>query len=359
MSLGPDAPVPTPPAAPAVWFPTIVTGTGTQRFTERLAAGLTKLGIRTGITWLPLRAEYAPWSVSKPVPPDWANVIHVNSTFPPSLLPPELPWVATIHSGMHDPRLLPFKTITQRAYHALILKPRERSLLHRAQRITAVSSYARQMASQVFEIPQVTTVFNGVDTTVFTPRGKDRAPGLLRLLYVGRWSRRKGTDLIKPLLQQLAGRVDFLFTATADEAARLGKLPGVSRCVGRLENDAALAALYRSADVLLFPSRSEGFGLVAVEAMACGLPVICVDDTALKEIVPQGECGFRCVAGDPDEFAKACLALAAEPQLLERMSQAAREHAANEFGIPAMVETYLTVYRDALCDQHARWRAQS
>ena len=139
----------------------------------------------------------------------------------------------------------------------------------------------------------------------------------------------------------------------------LGSLPGVSRCVGRLEDDVALAALYRSADVLLFPSRSEGFGLVAAEAMACGLPVICVDDTALKEIVPQGECGFRCAAGDLDEFAKACLALAAEPQLLERMSHAAREHAENRLGMPAMVETYLNVYREALRDEHARRRAQS
>lgn len=54
---------------PSIWFPTVKTNTGTDVFTERLADGLNKQGIRAEITWLPLRAEYAPWTVPVPPPP--------------------------------------------------------------------------------------------------------------------------------------------------------------------------------------------------------------------------------------------------------------------------------------------------
>ena len=64
--------------APAVWFPTVRTGTGTDVFTERLVEGLNQRGIRAAISWLPLRAEYAPWTVAIPKPPEWATVTHVN-----------------------------------------------------------------------------------------------------------------------------------------------------------------------------------------------------------------------------------------------------------------------------------------
>ena len=66
-------------AAPAIWFPTVRTGTGTDVFTQRLVADLCKRGVRAEITWLPLHAEYAPWTVPIPQSPAWATVAHVNT----------------------------------------------------------------------------------------------------------------------------------------------------------------------------------------------------------------------------------------------------------------------------------------
>ncbi len=54
---------------PAIWFPTVRTGTGTDVFTERLVKGLNEQGIKAEITWLPLRAEYAPWTKPSSGPP--------------------------------------------------------------------------------------------------------------------------------------------------------------------------------------------------------------------------------------------------------------------------------------------------
>ena len=91
------------PAIPAIWFPAVRTGTGTDVFTERLVAGLIARGIRAEITWLPLRAEYAPWSVAIPQPPAWATVCHINTWLHPRFIPARLPVVATLHHAIHDP----------------------------------------------------------------------------------------------------------------------------------------------------------------------------------------------------------------------------------------------------------------
>ena len=104
-------------AESAVWFPAVRTGTGTDVFTERLVAGLSARGIKSGITWLPSRAEYAPWTVAAPEPPSWANVAHVNTWLHPRFIPRHLPFVATLHHCIHDPALRQYKGQLRTAYH--------------------------------------------------------------------------------------------------------------------------------------------------------------------------------------------------------------------------------------------------
>ena len=90
---------------PAVWFPTVRTGSGSEVFTVRLVDELKNRGLRAEITWLPLRAEFAPWTVPVPRPPTWANVVHVNTWLHPRFLPKRMPVVATLHHSIHHPDL--------------------------------------------------------------------------------------------------------------------------------------------------------------------------------------------------------------------------------------------------------------
>lgn len=99
---------------PAVWFPTVRCGSGTDVFTERLGQALNARGILAEITWLPHRAEYAPWSVKAPKAPFWANVVHINSWLPKRFVPANLPLVVTLHSCVHDPALTPYKSFPSR-----------------------------------------------------------------------------------------------------------------------------------------------------------------------------------------------------------------------------------------------------
>jgi len=333
---------------PAVWFPTIRAGTGTDVFTERLAAALTAHGIRCDITWLPHRAEYAPWSVPVPTPPKWATAAHINSWLHPHFMPHHLPMVVTVHHSVHDAFLEPYKTALQSIYHRWWIRPIETRNLARAAAIVAVSRYTATQLKQGFGCVNAHVIHNGIDCeSLFTP-APDREPHRpFRLLYVGNWIERKGVDLLAPLLERLGPDFQLLYTAGRGKTTGQERLPTNARCLGTLDI-AQLVAAYQNADALVFPSRLEGFGLSAVEAMACGLPVIASRVSALPEVVEEGVTGLLCPVDDVGAFAAAARKLAESPTLWTQMRQAARERAARHFCDQRMVDDYLTVYRELI-----------
>jgi glycosyltransferase involved in cell wall biosynthesis len=87
-----------------------------------------------------------------------------------------------------------------------------------------------------------------------------------------------------------------------------------------------LAIAYASADMFVFPSDTETFGSVTLEAMASGLPAICADATGSRSLVVSGRTGFLAPVGDSEAMAKAALSIARDPELRRRMSAAARAH---------------------------------
>ncbi len=329
---------------PAVWFLTVRCGSGTDVFTERLCAALNRCGIQAEITWLPHRAEYAPWTVPVPKPPPWANVVHINSWLHPRFIPAALPIITTIHHNVHDTALEPYKSALQRLYHRYWVFPIERRNISRAQIRTTVSHYTARQVEQTFGCSNITVIYNGIDTEIFTP-GPERLPHRpFRLLYVGNWNLRKGVDLLAPILEQLGPDFELCYTIGRNKRHVCFPLPFNSRCLGRL-TASRLVQAYREADTLLFPSRLEGFGLVAVEAMACGLPVIACNGSALPEIVEDGVTGLLCPKDDVDAFVSAVRHLATDLQYWQVMRHAARQRAEMHFGIGTQVDRYIDLYK--------------
>jgi glycosyltransferase involved in cell wall biosynthesis len=116
------------------------------------------------------------------------------------------------------------------------------------------------------------------------------------------------------------------------------------RYVGVVED---VAPLLGAADVLLLPSETESFGLVALEAMASGVPVVASDVGGLPEVVAHGNTGFLAPVGDVDTMAGYCLQLLKDEAVLKRFSRAARKRAA-QFDFRTIVPRYEAVYEKVL-----------
>lgn len=333
---------------PAVWFPTVRTGTGTDVFTERLAGGLTRRGVRAEITWLPLRAEYAPWSVRVPPAPTWANIAHVNTWLHPRFLPRHLPVVATIHHSVHHPGSAAYKGLVRAAYHRFWIAPNERRVLRRANTVLAVSRFVAETARQTLLNVPMQVIYNGVDTDKFCPGNRRHRPGEpFRLLYVGSWIARKGVDLLAPIMCELGDGFELRYTGgPVDENARAGMPPNMHD-IGRLQGTSAVVAAMQDADALLFPSRSEGHPLVVVEALACGLPVIATRGSSLTEVVDDGISGFLCTQDDVHAFATAARNLKACPPQCQIMAHNSRSSAIERFSDRTMFDDYLHAWHRA------------
>ena len=131
--------------------------------------------------------------------------------------------------------------------------------------------------------------------------------------------------------------------------AGLASSLGISECV-RLEAPCPqreLADWYRAADIVLVPSHSESFGLVALEAQACGTPVVAAAVGGLRTAVRDGYSGLLVDGHDPVVWARVLAALVGSPRKLAELSLGALEHAAG-FGWPLTAERLIGLYTDAI-----------
>jgi glycosyltransferase involved in cell wall biosynthesis len=220
--------------------------------------------------------------------------------------------------------------------------------VRRADRVIAVSERTKQDLVERYQIAadRVTVVPNGVDDA-FTPDGPadDGAP---YLLFVGALHPRKDPLAVIEALS-LADSNHRLVLVGPDKGAaaearrlvtRLG-LGGRVEFAGHVERP-ALAALYRGAEVLVFPSRYEGFGLPVVEAMASGTPVVATSAGAIPEVA--GEAAVLVEPGDPVALAGGIERALADR---ERLVRAGLERARLYSWTEAARQT-LAVYRELL-----------
>jgi D-inositol-3-phosphate glycosyltransferase len=216
---------------------------------------------------------------------------------------------------------------------------------------------------------RVETVSPGVDLSVFCPSPLPAAALRRRLglpadavvlAFAGRIQPLKGPDIVlraaASLLRSapwLAGRLVVVIVGgpSGSEVGAPGRLAGlasglgISECV-RLEPPCPqreLADWYRAADIVLVPSHSESFGLVALEAQACGTPVVAAAVGGLRTAVRDGYSGVLVDGHDPAVWARVLARLVASPSQLAKLARGAREHAA-AFNWPATAERLLGVY---------------
>ena len=196
-----------------------------------------------------------------------------------------------------------------------------------AMRIVAASSFTRRTLIEN-GVPAERIIVNpyGVELEKFSPRtgGAENRP--LRFVFVGQVSARKGIPLLLDVWQELAPSNAELWIV-GHVPPRLRALVEGTRNVilkGAVPHS-RVPELLRQCDVFLFPSYFEGFGLVLLEAMACGLPIVATDATGAPDLITEGVEGFVIKGGDGAALRERIQLFLSEPARAARMGARARQ----------------------------------
>lgn len=198
----------------------------------------------------------------------------------------------------------------------------------RADYICVPSTFARQsFLDRGVKAQRLLVVPYGVDLQVF--REPARRETTFRVLFVGELSLQKGVhDLLEAVTRLKVHDLELVLIGTVTPEMT----PFLRRHAGRFIHRgtvprAAMPAEYAQASVLVLPSIHDGFGMVILEAMACGLPVIVSEHTAARDVVRDGLDGFVVPIRDPDAIAARLLTLYEQKSRRLEMGAAARQHA--------------------------------
>ena len=242
------------------------------------------------------------------------------------------------------------------SYHAIT-----KFSIEKSDRITAVSQFLKDETIKAFGCGncRVDVIPNFVDPGVYT---RDRADAAFRAELAGDRPVLMHISNFRPVKRVLdvvrtfaAVRREIPATlvmvgdgpdrgAAEDEARNLGVAEDV-RFLGRIDGVAPLLAI---ADVYLLPTDRESFGLSALEAMACGVPVIGADVGGIREVVEDGVTGALRPVGDVAGMAQAALALLRDPAHWRRWSEAGVGRARGQFAIGDIVSQYEALYRSVM-----------
>jgi glycosyltransferase involved in cell wall biosynthesis len=199
--------------------------------------------------------------------------------------------------------------------------------------------YRRSWIDRGFSPDKLKILPRGLDTDLFNPSRRDPAiwknfgfaGDEVHLLYVGRVSREKDLDILASAYRQLRESglpITLIFVGDGPYSTALAEALPEAKFLGYRTGE-ELAAIYASADIFVFPSTTDTFGNVVIEAQASGLPVIVSDLGGPKELVEDGVDGLITKALDATNFAEAIRCLAENRELRTEMSRNARNRVIN------------------------------
>lgn len=304
--------------------------------------------------------------------PDYHIVpYHANWTFMPFMLPlvakikqarmlhtvPDYAWffyrkptpmIITFHNYVLDNPMRAYSSFFQKVHYAIDLKIWTQLAVKKALKITAVSNYIARLVKKDMKLSvPIHVIYNGVDVNHFKPKSpKKISQKKICVFFSGNLTRRKGAQWLPEIANNLEKNISIYYTQGLRGRGRLPSLENLQP-VGPVPFD-DMQYFYRQMDILLMPTVREGFGLAIAEAMACGLPIVASDCSAIPELVKSGKGGFLCPVGNPKAFAEKINLLANSPQLRKEMGEYNRMQAEKYFTIDKMVQAYRRLFEEIL-----------
>ncbi|MCC6261986.1 MAG: N-acetyl-alpha-D-glucosaminyl L-malate synthase BshA [Bryobacterales bacterium] len=236
---------------------------------------------------------------------------------------------------------------TDRSYH-LITK----FAIEQSDGITAVSRNLSHRMKEVFGIEKpVRVIYNSVNLEQYAIR-PHRNPEPL-LVHVSNFRPVKRIHDCVRVLAALRKHMPARLKMVGDgpdrgSAERLAQELGVAEYVEFPGKCSSIARTIAEADLLLLPSELESFGLVALEAMASGVPVVATNVGGIPEVITQGEDGYLCAVGDIEAMAERAREILTDAPLRERFVRNGRHTAETRFSTQTIIPQYEAFYEDLI-----------
>jgi len=232
--------------------------------------------------------------------------------------------------------------------------------IERSDAVTAVSQSLVRDTARLFETDKpIRCIYNFVDPDVFRPGcggelKRHFAPNGERvLLHISNFRPVKRLPDVIAVFERVARRMPAKLLLVGEgpdwgAAKRQVEEAGLGDRVHFLGRQDEVAPLFAAADLFLLPSESESFGLVALEAMSCGVPVVGSTAGGIPEVVVHGETGFLAPVGHVDDMANLACQLLQDEAMYRAFSARARERAVQAFHVDEKVSEYEALYREVM-----------
>ena len=281
----------------------------------------------------------------------------------------DIPIVATIHateagrnSGIHDE--------TQR-----YINDTEWLLTYEATEVIVNSNYMKNEIQRLFGLPfdKINVIPNGINLSNFT--GIERDYDFRRqyamdnekiILYVGRLVYEKGVQHLIAAMPKILSNYNDAKLIIAGRGGMMDELRAEASNLGLNDkiyftgylNSKQVQKMCKCADVAVFPSTYEPFGIVALEAMLAGVPTVVSDVGGLDEIVTHGVDGMKSYAGNANSIADSVTALLYDHQLATNVSKKAKQKVKDQFNWEKIAQDTHFTYEKAICQTMAERQAK-
>lgn len=238
-------------------------------------------------------------------------------------------------------------------------------LTYESWRVVCNSSYMRNEIKHVFQLPddKICVIPNGIDANKFGNVQRDMefrrnyaADNEKMVFCVGRLVQEKGVHILVDAVPKVISRYNDVKFVIAGKGPQLDYLRGKASNMGIAHriyftgyiSDENLAKIYKCADISVFPSLYEPFGIVALEGMVAGTPVVVSDTGGLGDIIEHGVDGMKTAPGNPDSLADCILELLFRPDLAESIREKAAEKVKRMYTWDLITEKTLKVYSEVI-----------
>ncbi len=230
--------------------------------------------------------------------------------------------------------------------------------IERSDAVTAVSEFLRRMTIAEFQVnSRIDVVPNFVDLEQYTPKRADRAglagSGQKVLLHVSNFRPVKRVLDVVRIFERVSREINAVLLMAGEgpersSAQALARRLGLVDRLRFLGTQNAIEEIAPLADVFLLPSELESFGLSALEAMACGVPVVGSDVGGLPEVVRHAESGYLLPVGEVEGMAARTIEILRDDERRREMGEAARHRVRSLFDAERVVGQYESIYARVL-----------